>query len=120
RLRMRRAHRALHRGQEPHRADRARGDHQQDQRRPAVLRYAARPGPGGSGRADRQRLRQGSAAAAADGVRRRGAEAARDQPRGERGVMTKRTIGIIGALWVVFAPLTAFWLMWSFAFRTLT
>ena len=33
--------------------------------------------------------------------------------------MTKRMIGIIGALWLVFAPLTAFWLMWRFAFRTL-
>src|SRR5690606_28479597 len=37
-------------------------------------------------------FRQGSAAAAADGVRRRGAEAARDQPRGERGVSEKRTL----------------------------
>jgi Fe-S cluster assembly protein SufB len=50
--------RALHRGQEPDRADRARGDHQQDQRRPAVLRDAARAWAGGSGGADRQRLRQ--------------------------------------------------------------
>ena len=29
-----------------------------------------------------------------------------------------RTIGIIGAFWIVFAPLTAFWLMWEFAFKT--
>ena len=34
---LRRAHRALYRGQEPHGQVRARGDHQQDQRRPAVL-----------------------------------------------------------------------------------
>ena len=34
---VRRAHRALHRGQEPHAPSRARGDHLQDQRRPAVL-----------------------------------------------------------------------------------
>ncbi len=78
RARVRRAHRALHRGQEPDRADRARGNHQQDQRRPAVLRDAARARAGGSGGADRQRLRQGSAAAAADGVCGGGAEAAGD------------------------------------------
>jgi Fe-S cluster assembly protein SufB len=45
RRQVRRAHRALHRGQEPDRADRARGDHLEDQRRPAVLRDAARARP---------------------------------------------------------------------------
>ena len=40
--RLRRAHRALHRGQEPDRADRARGDHVEDQRGPTVLRDVAR------------------------------------------------------------------------------
>ena len=34
---LRRPHRALHRDQEPHGQGRARGDHQQDQRRPALL-----------------------------------------------------------------------------------
>ncbi len=75
---MRRAHRALYRGEEPQRADRARGDHQQDQRRTAVLRDAARAGRRGSRGADRQRLCQGRAERAADGVRGRSAEAAGD------------------------------------------
>ena len=39
---------------------------------------------GGRGVADRQRLLQGSAAGAADGIRRRGAEAGRHQPRRQR------------------------------------
>ena len=43
--------------------------------------------------ADRQRLRQGRAAAAADGIRGRGAEADLDQPRRERGVIEGRTLG---------------------------
>lgn len=33
--------------------------------------------------------------------------------------MATRTIGIIGALWIVFAPIAAFFLMWEFSFRTL-
>ncbi len=65
---------------------RARGDDLEDLRRPAVLLPAARPRRGGGGGADRQRLRQRRDPAAADGIRRRGAEADRRQPRGERGV----------------------------------
>ena len=43
RRRLRRPHRALHRGAQPHRAGRARGDHVEDQRGPAVLLPPARP-----------------------------------------------------------------------------
>ena len=46
--------------------------------------HAARHSRGGGDRADRQRLRQGRDAAAADGVRRRGAEADRHQPGRQR------------------------------------
>ena len=76
--RLRRAHRALHRGQEPDRADRARSDDVEDQRGPALLRDEPRARRRKRGRADRQRLRPRSAEAAADGVRGRGAEAAGD------------------------------------------
>jgi Fe-S cluster assembly protein SufB len=57
------------------RAVRARGDDLEDLRRPAVLLPAARPVQEEAVGADRQRLRQGSAAAAADGIRGRSAEA---------------------------------------------
>ena len=63
---------------------RARGDDLEDRRRPVVLLPAARPVGRGRGEPDRQRLLQGSAEGAADGVRRRGAEAARRQPRRQR------------------------------------
>ncbi len=59
----RRAHRALHRGEELLRAVRARGDHVEDLRRHAVLLRAARPVAGRGRGAGRQRLRQGCAAA---------------------------------------------------------
>ncbi len=79
---VRRAHRALYRGQEHDLALRARGDDVQGRRRPAFLLPQPRARRGGGGRADRQRLLQGGAAGAADGVRRRGAEAGRDFARG--------------------------------------
>ncbi len=69
RRQMRRAHRALHRGQEFLGAVRARSHHLEDFGRRAVLLRAARPFPGRSRRPRRQRLRQGRAAATADGVR---------------------------------------------------
>ena len=84
---VRRAHRALHRGEERHGAVRARGDDVEDLRRPEVLRHAARHPRGGGDRADRQRLRQGGHPGTADGVRRRGAEADRHFAGGERRVM---------------------------------
>ena len=34
--------------------------------------------------------------------------------------MARRAFGIIGAFWIVLGPITAFWLMWEFAFGTLT
>ena len=84
RRQVRRAHRALHRGEELHRGVRARGDDVEDLRGPAVLLPAARAVGGGGDGAHRQRLRQGRAAAAADGVRGRGAEADLDLAGGER------------------------------------
>ena len=75
RRQMRRAHRALHRGEEFVGAVRARSDHVEDFRRRAVLLRAARAFPGRSRRPRRQRLCKGRAAATADGVRGGSAEA---------------------------------------------
>ena len=72
---MRRAYRALYRGEEFLDRVRARGDHLEDFRGDAVLLPPARAVGRGGDRACRQRLRQGRAAAAADGIRGRGAEA---------------------------------------------
>ena len=58
---------------------RARSDHLEDQRGPAVLLPPARAVGRGRGLPDRQRLLQGSAAGAAHGIRRRSAEARRHQ-----------------------------------------
>ena len=99
---VRRAHRALYRGQERHGAVRARGDDVEDLRRSEVLRHAARHPRRGSDRADRQRLRQGRHPATADGVRRRGAEADRYQPGGQRWLGT-RTMGATGCIPANFA-----------------
>ena len=74
---LRRAHGALHREPQPDREGRARGDHLADRRGPAVLLPQPRPVGRGRGGDDRQRLLQGRAEGAADGVRRGGAEAAR-------------------------------------------
>src|SRR5262249_9570500 len=54
-----------------------------------VLLPPARLVGGGRGGAGGQRLRQGRAPAAAHGIRGRGAEADLDQPRRQRGMMTK-------------------------------
>ncbi len=70
-------HHPLHRGAQRLGPVRARGDHHQALRGPAVLRDAARPLAGGGGAAAGQRLRQGRAAGAPDGVRSRGPEAGR-------------------------------------------
>ena len=75
RRQMRRAHGAVYRGEEFHGRVRARGDDLEDFRRDAVLLPPARAVGRGGDRAGRQRLRQGRAAAAADGIRGRGAEA---------------------------------------------
>ena len=72
---VRRAHGALHRGEELHGRVRARGDDLEDFRGDAVLLPPARAVGGGGDRARGQRLRQGRAAATADGIRGRGAEA---------------------------------------------
>ncbi len=93
---LRRAYRALHRGQEPLGQGRARSDHLQDQRGPAVLLPQPRPVGRGCGRADRQRLLQGGDAGAADGVRGRGAKAAGDQPRGQRRLTLEIASGRFG------------------------
>src|SRR6185312_11194153 len=81
---LRRAYRALYRGAQSLRADRARGDDLEDQRGPAVLLPPARPRRRGRAVADRQRLLPGSVEGAADGVRGRGAEAPRREPGGQR------------------------------------
>src|SRR5207248_162380 len=78
---LRRAYRALHRGAQPLGQGRARGDDLEDQRGPAVLLPPARPLGRGCAVADRQRVLQGSLEGAADGVRRRGAEALGGEPR---------------------------------------
>jgi FeS assembly protein SufB len=83
---LRRPHLPLHRRPEPHRAHGARGDDLEDRRRPDLLLQLARHRHRGSGGDDRQRLLQGSLPEAADGVRRRGPETARDQPRGLCGL----------------------------------
>src|SRR5450756_339422 len=85
---MRRAHRALYRGQEFLGAVRARGDDVEDLRGCAVLLRAARPLPGRGRRPCRQRLCQRCAAAAADGIRGRGPEADLDLAGRKRGIMT--------------------------------
>ena len=69
---------------------RARGDHVEDLRGPAVLRDAARALAGGGGGADRQRLRARRAPAAADGIHGRDAEADRHLAGRERGVSSFR------------------------------
>src|SRR5271166_5699050 len=83
---MRRAHGALYRGEELLRAIRARGDHLENLRGNAVLLPAARHVGGRCDRARGQRLRQGRAAAPADGVRGRGAEADLDLTRRQCGL----------------------------------
>ncbi len=82
RRQMRRAHRALYRGQERERDLRARGDHLEDLRRPAVLLPEPRPVGGGGGGAHRQRLRPRRAPAAPHGVHGGDPETHLDQPRG--------------------------------------
>ena len=83
---MRRAHRALYRKPQSVGAHRARSDDVEDRRRPAVLLHLARHSDRGSRGADRQRLLQGSAAAIADGIRGRGAEAGGNFAGRERGI----------------------------------
>ena len=89
RRQMRRAHRALYRGQEFVGAVRARGDHLEDFRGRAVLLRAARAEPGRSRRPRGQRLCEGRAAATADGIRGGGAEADLDLAGRERGLMVE-------------------------------
>src|ERR1700676_878050 len=72
---MRRAYRALYRGEEFFGAVRARGDDVKNFGRRAVLLRAARAEPRGSRRPRGQRFCERRAAAIADGIRGRGAEA---------------------------------------------
>src|SRR5207237_1148851 len=83
---MRRAHLSVPRSAQSERLGRARSVDLEDQRGPALLLQAARHLGRERGQHDHQRLLQGSLQEPADGVRRRGAEAARRQPRGSRGV----------------------------------
>ena len=77
RRQMRRAYRALYRGEERVGDLRARGDHLEDFRRSAVLLPEPRAFGRGGGGADRQRLRARRAPAPPDGVHGRDAEADR-------------------------------------------
>ena len=77
---VRRAHRAVHRGEEFLDRVRARGDHLEDLRGHAVLLPPARAFRRGGDRARGEWLRQGCAAAPAHGIRRRGAEADCGEP----------------------------------------
>ncbi len=83
---VRRSYRAVYRGAQSLCRIRARGDDVENLRGSALLLHAARAVRRRSDGVDRQRLRARRAAAAADGVCRRGPEADRGQPRGERGV----------------------------------
>ncbi len=65
---MRRAHVPVHRGEEPRRDRRARGDHLEDFRRPAVLLPLARHRRGRRGVDDRRRFLQAGVPRTADGV----------------------------------------------------
>ena len=89
---MRRPHGALHRMQEQKRHRRTRGDDLDDLGRPVVLPAPARHPARGSRRLGGQRVLPRGVAAVADGIRRRGAEAGRHQPR------RKRRLGPISGL----------------------
>ena len=78
--------------EERERRFRARGDHLEDLRGPALLLPAAGPRRGGGGGAHRQRLRQGRAADPADGIRRRSAEADRHLAGRQRRLMAMEII----------------------------
>src|ERR1700730_7666242 len=86
---MRRAHRALYRGEELFGAVRARGDHVEDIRGRAVLLRAARAVAGRGRRPGGQRLCEGRAAATSDGVCGGGAEADLDFAGRQRWVMVE-------------------------------
>jgi hypothetical protein len=79
---------SLHGSQESDGDRRARGQHLQDRRGPAVLLPAARHLGGGRGQHDRQRLLQGGVQGAADGIRRRGPEFV-ERELGRRGRLTR-------------------------------
>src|SRR2546427_1855324 len=78
------AHLPLHRRAQQYGDHGARGLDLQDRRGPDLLLQATRSRRRGRDQHDRERPLQGSLQRAADGVRRRGAAAARHQPRGER------------------------------------
>ena len=91
---VRRTYRAVHRKPQSDGEGGTRGDHLEDRRRPAVLLPPARTVGGGCGQPDRQRVLQGRAEGTADGVRRRGAEAAGGES-GRLGGMMR----CAGAVW---------------------
>src|SRR5439155_1137510 len=83
------AHLPLHRRAQQHGHHGTRGLDVQDRRGPDLLREAARAVRRRRRIDDRERLLQRSLQGATDGVRRRGAAAARDQSRRERGMTGK-------------------------------
>jgi Fe-S cluster assembly protein SufB len=84
RRRVRCPHVPVSRSEEPHGHGRARGHHQQDRRRPALLLPPARHLGRRRRLDDRERVLQGSAARAPDGVRRRSPEPAGRESRRQR------------------------------------
>ncbi len=88
RLRVRRAHLPVSGSREPDCEGRARSDHFEDRRRPALLLPPARYRRRRRRQHDRERLLQARAEGAADGIRRGSAEAARRESRRSGGLMT--------------------------------
>lgn len=82
RRQVRRAHLPGDRQPQPHGRGRTRSHHVENFRRPAFLLQSARAFDRGCRGTDRQRLRPRGAGQTADGICRRGAEAAFDKPRG--------------------------------------
>ena len=94
---LRRAHVSVHRGEECDGEGRARGVDVAHRRGPALLLPPARPVGGGRRVDDRQRLLQGSVQGAADGIRGRGAEAARREPGRQRRLGHERECNDAGS-----------------------
>src|SRR5579859_6434361 len=86
---VRREYVSLHPGQQQHREGRARSIDIQDRGRPAVLFRQPRHRRRGCGVDDHQRLRAGRVRAIADGIRRRGDQAARSQTGRKRRMIRK-------------------------------
>ena len=88
RRQMRGPHLPVHRGEERHGPNGARGVHLQDRRRPDLLLQSAGNLQGGCGLPHRGGVLQAGLQGVAHGIRRRGAEAAEREPRGKRRLIS--------------------------------